>query len=84
MVNSKFKPNDWVEIQDKALGIRSIGVIKGICADSNGNVYYQIEWKINECTKTKGIQPTSLYPLIDFDKKGCLAANAQVLYGVKI
>jgi len=81
LVNSKFKANDWVEIQDRALGVKAIGRIVTIVADTNGNVYYSIDWKIITCTKTQGIQPTSLYPLIDFDKKGCLAANAMVLYG---
>lgn len=81
MVNSKFKVEDWVEIEDRALGLKSIGRIVGICADSNGTAYYQIDWRINKTTKTQGIQPTSLYPLIDFDKKGCLAATATVLYG---
>lgn len=80
-IYSKFKPNDWVEIEDKALGLKAIGMIIGIVADSNGQAYYQIQWKITECKKTQGIQPTSLYPLVDFDIKGCLAVNAQVLYG---
>lgn len=82
MVNCRFKAEDWVQIEDRALGLKAIGKVIGIVADSNGNAYYQIDWKINQCTKTQGIQPTSLYPLIDFDKKGCLAANAMVLYGL--
>lgn len=72
---------EWVEIEDKALGLKSVGVIKQICADSSNNLYYSIDWRINECTKTKGIQPTTLYPLNDFDKKGKSCPAGEVLYG---
>lgn len=77
----KFKVNDWVQIEDHALGVKAIGVIVGICRDVNSRPYYSIGWKIVECTKTQGIQPSSLYPLEAFDLKGSLAANATVLYG---
>lgn len=83
MVSARFKAKDWVEIEDVALGIKAIGEIQAICADTNGNAYYSISWKVVTCTKSQSIQPTSLYPLIDFDKKGCLAATATVLYGNK-
>lgn len=78
---AKFKPNEWVEIEDVALGVKSIGTIVGYCIDANGRNYYSIQWKITTCTKTQGIQPTTLYPIDAFDLKGCLAANATVLYG---
>ena len=78
---AKFKVNQWVEIEDKALGVKAIGVVVGICRDTNGRNYYQIQWKIVTYAKTQGIQPTSLYPLDAFDLKGSLAANVTVLYG---
>lgn len=78
---AKFKPKDWVQIEDVALGVKAIGVIIAIMGDSNGRAYYSIDWKIVECSKTQAIQPTSLYPMEAFNLKGSLAANATVLYG---
>lgn len=78
---AKFKINDWVQIEDKALGLKAIGVIINIAYDAGSRKYYQISWKITECSKTQAIQPTTLYPIDAFDLKGCLAANATVLYG---
>lgn len=77
----KYKPGNWVEIQDEALGLRSIGLILDVCRDYTNNLYYRIHWHINECTKTQGIQPTSLYPVIPFDKKGVSCPAGEVLYG---
>lgn len=77
----KFKPNDWVEIEDKALGVKAIGIINCICSDTNGRNYYQIQWKIVTFAKGETSQPTTLYPIDAFDSKGSLAANATVLYG---
>lgn len=79
--DSKFIANDWVEVEDIALGLRAIGKVKAICADSSNHLYYSIEWHIIECSKTQGIQPTSLYPLRDFDRKGRSCPAGEVLYG---
>ena len=81
MVQNRFNIGDWVQIEDRALGLKAIGVVLGICNDWNNNRYYSVEWKVMECTKTKGIQPASLYPVESFDQKGILAPTAQVLYG---
>ena len=78
---AKFNPNDWVEIEDIALGLRSVGKVIGVCSDSRNNLYYQIDWRIRECRKTQGIQPTSLYPLIPFEAKGKSCPAGEVLYG---
>lgn len=81
MVNSKFKAGDWVTVEDKALGLRSTGIIIAIMTDSSNHLYYSINWRINECSKTQGIQPASLYPLREFDKKGVSCPVGEVLYG---
>lgn len=73
--------NEWVEIEDKALGVKAIGVICGIVRDINNRPYYSIGWKIVTCSKGASSQPTTLYPIDAFDAKGSLAANATVLYG---
>lgn len=77
----RFKVGDWVQVEDKPLGLKAVGTVVAIVVDINKNLFYSIDWRITECKKTQGIQPTSLYPLDAFDKKGSLAPSAQVLYG---
>ena len=59
---AKFKVNQWVEIEDKALGVKAIGVVVGICRDTNDRQYYSIGWKIVTFAKGETSQPTTPLP----------------------
>lgn len=78
---AKFKVGQWVQIENTASGVKFIGLIKSIQKDMNFNLFYSINWCITSPKNYTGLQPTSLYPIREFDKEGSFCPAGEVLYG---